>query len=140
MSSSSSPPFIPRSGRRWRLAAIAIALAVASLLAILPAEALPRITWPDGGPVSDKLLHFLGFAALGCVLGALFRNILWGMLGLAVFGLILEGAQALSGLGREGDPRDVLANLLGLAIAIFIIIVFRSLCSIWTSPSKSAQR
>ncbi len=126
-------------GRSWRIALFALCLALAALAAILPAQALPRVTWPDGAPASDKALHLLGFAALGCVFGLLFRQVLWGVIGLLAFGLALEGAQAMSGLGREGDPRDAAANGLGLAAAFIVIVAWRAFWSRLANRPRAAQ-
>jgi hypothetical protein len=128
-----------RVGGAWRLPAFVVALAMATLAAIVPPETLPQLIWPDGAPVSDKALHLLGFAGLGCVFGLLFRRALSGMIGLFLFGLGLEGAQAWAGLGRQGDPQDAVANVLGLAIALVAIGCWRALWALRPSLPPAAQ-
>ncbi len=123
----------------WRLIAFGLALALAAFAALLPLEDLPRLLWPNGQAVSDKALHLLGFVGLGCLYGLLFRGALLGMIGLLLFGLALEGAQAWSGLGREGDPHDAVANALGLAIAFLMIVGWRTLWALRPIPPRAAQ-
>jgi VanZ family protein len=111
----------PRS-HLWRLVALGLPLALVALAAMLPPDLVPQFRWPTGAPISDKVLHVLGFAALGCV-----------------FGLAIEVAQAWAGLGRQGDPQDALANLLGLVVAFVVIGCWRALWSLQPSPPPAAQ-
>ena len=87
-------------------ALVAVAIAV---LTLMPAQSLPS------APGSDKLHHFLAFAAL--VLPAVTvrpRNALW-MVPLAIgYGGMIELIQPH--VGRHGEWGDVLANALGACI------------------------
>jgi VanZ family protein len=103
------------------------ALAVAAFAAIAPAQALPVVSWPDGSPVSDKVQHVVGFAALGGAVGLLFNRVLMGLIGLLAFGALLEVVQATSGLGRDGDVVDLAANAAGLLAALLAILGARAL-------------
>jgi len=115
--------------RAWRWIGLGAALTLAALAATLPPDALPQLSWANGAPISDKALHLVGFAGLGLVFGVLFRRWLLGFVGLVVFGLLLEAAQALSGLGREADLQDGLANAVGLGVALVMIVACRSVWS-----------
>jgi VanZ family protein len=128
----------PRS-HLWRLVALGLPLALVALAAMLPPDLVPQFRWPTGAPISDKVLHVLGFAALGCVFGLLFQRVLSGMIGVLLFGLAIEVAQAWAGLGRQGDPQDALANLLGLVVAFVVIGCWRALWSLQPSPPPAAQ-
>lgn len=124
-------------GGALRVLILAAALGLAGAAGMLPPEHLPLLTWPGGAPVSDKALHLLGFSALGLIFGALFRRALLGFIGLLLFGTLLEGAQGLSGLGREADLYDALANALGVAAGLLAISAQRRLWSIATRDQSS---
>ena len=90
------------------------ACAAVTVLSLLPAEQLPSVFdwW-------DKAQHALAFLALG-ILG------LWAYpsfparvaLGLIVYGLGIEVAQAITGW-RFGDWQDWLADVIGVVAAYF---------------------
>lgn len=128
-----SAPNAPRAEARraWRWAVLALALALATLAALSPVALLPPLVWPDGAPVSDTVIHALGFSALGCLLGLLFRfsflGTLAGLFCLGLFGIGLEVAQGLSGLGRDSDPQDAVANAIGLGLALCITLCLRGM-------------
>jgi VanZ family protein len=133
LASASSAPNAPRAEARraWRWAVLALALALATLAALSPVALLPPLVWPDGAPVSDTVIHALGFSALGCLLGLLFRfsflGTLAGLFCLGLFGIGLEVAQGLSGLGRDSDPQDAVANAIGLGLALCITLCLRGM-------------
>lgn len=96
----------------YRLTAALAAFCLAVLigyLSLVPASEVPA---PQ---VSDKVKHFLAYAALAAPLAAALRPQRWlaAVLIATGFGLVLELAQAMGGAGREGSPADVLANLMG---------------------------
>ena len=89
-----------------------VALAVAGLityLSLIPAAEVP------GAQFSDKLNHFVAYAALAAPLTGALGSRRWaGAALLATFlGLGLEVAQSLGGGDREGSVGDALANLVG---------------------------
>jgi hypothetical protein len=126
---SPAPPILSLGGA-LRVLILAAALGLAGAAGMLPPDQLPLLTWPDGAPVSDEALHLLGFSALGLLFGALFRRALLGFIGLLLFGTLLEGAQGLSGLGREADLFDALANALGVTTGLLAVSAQRWLWSI----------
>ena len=90
------------------LAALGLALLL-SYLSLIPAGDVPA---PQ---ISDKVRHFLAYAALAAPLAVALRPARWlaAVLMAAGLGLGLEVAQAMGDAGREGSPGDALANLLG---------------------------
>jgi len=77
---------------------------------------------------SDKLAHFLAYGALGgAYILAEIRPLgarLWGLMGIVLYGLALEGAQEFVD-GRQPDVFDALANsfgaFAGAASALFLV-------------------
>jgi len=68
-------------------------------------------------PDSDKLGHFLAYATLSAWAVLIFRSRraqALAALGLVALGIGLEFAQAHLTIARLGDPRDALANTLGV--------------------------
>ncbi len=47
-----------------------------------------------------------------------FRTMLWLAIGMAIFSTLDEWAQGAMGLGRTSDPYDLLADLIGIALAM----------------------
>ena len=85
-----------------------------------PAAAL--VVWgevkPDAGEIEhliwDKALHFIAYFGLGgliCVALKAERRVIPAILGLALFGGVLEIVQGFT--GRDPSLRDELANILG---------------------------
>jgi VanZ family protein len=76
---------------------------------------------PGGVPVSDKLVHGLLFAVLA-VTGRLarvpLRPLLMGLVGYAGLSEVL---QAVLPIGRDGDARDALADVLGVVVGLAAI-------------------
>ncbi|WP_146907199.1 VanZ family protein [Arenimonas daejeonensis] len=71
----------------------------------------------DAPPDSDKLGHFLAYAMLSAWAVMIFRTRraqVLAALGLIALGIGLEFAQAQLTSTRLGDPRDALANTLGV--------------------------
>lgn len=72
---------------------------------------------PEGQSLQvDKALHVFGFSTLGALLALALRpaQIAPGLLGLAVLGVALEYLQ--QAVGRSFERRDLLANVVGIAI------------------------
>lgn len=82
----------------------------------------PRVPDPLDVAHADKLYHVAGFAVLAIWAALLFeshRALLWRGLLLAAFGAGMEGVQALLPW-RSADLADLLANLGGVALGIFV--------------------
>lgn len=89
------------------------ALAFTFVMAVLPHP--PRV---PGSP-SDKTQHVLAFATLS-VLGTLaFRHLSFLRLfvSLVLFGIFIEGVQAIPALHREAEVTDILADMGAALIA-----------------------
>lgn len=79
---------------------------------LVPLSGLPQV--PEG---TDKVEHFIAYAALAAGAVQLFArrlSLLSACIGLALLGIALEYAQGRMGLGRAMDVRDALANTLGV--------------------------
>ena len=80
---------------------------------------MPRIpNWSDlFSP--DKVAHFGAYAIFALLLSVELyprfsgKGIVYAVLAAAGFGALMEVLQGLTGLGREADPVDMVANLLG---------------------------
>lgn len=81
---------------------------------------LPGMPGPDFAG-SDKLVHLGMYFALMLWFAGIYlpRNHLWLMLSLAALGITLELVQEFSGL-RNGDWRDVAANVTGIALGMLL--------------------
>ncbi len=100
------PPFsIPRA-HRWAwyaTALIAAALCVSTLSPVMPAI---------GPPSSDKIQHFIGFAALASPLGFAYpRRTLAIVAAATLFGAGIELVQPF--VGRSAELADLVADALG---------------------------
>ncbi|MEM7729105.1 MAG: VanZ family protein [Pseudomonadota bacterium] len=106
----------------FRLCAVLIALAIVYLSLQPPggAQTVPHI---------DKLKHFVAYAALSGAVGLGWARLpLWAVVAMAaLFGVGMEVAQGLGGLGRVASVADALANLAGATTAAFIVRRLRRL-------------
>ena len=87
-------------------------LLVVTVLSLVPA--VPNV----GG--SDKLGHFLSYAFLSIAFSLIIRkrkSLWWVLLGLILFGILMEYLQSLTEY-RYADPRDALANSLGVVFGL----------------------
>ena len=96
-----------------------LAASVLVVVAVIVASLVPGSQGPDTGQL-DKLGHFLAYAGLAVWFGGLLvRGRYWTVaLGLALLGIGLEGLQELVASNRTGDPRDVVANVTGIAAGL----------------------
>lgn len=94
-----------------------IGLGVLALAAVIAASLL-RVPGPPGPPGIDRLYHAIAYGALlgwwGMVQPR--RRIAWAV-ALVVLGLLMEGAQSLTG-HRTLDPWDAAGNTLGVLLAL----------------------
>jgi len=104
------PMVMMSDNRPWRVAFWALVLATL-WLSLMPAERIPSAFhfW-------DKAQHALGFAALAYMgLTGYARQTRQVLVGLALFGIVIEVMQHLSGW-RHGDWLDWVADCVGLLI------------------------
>ena len=100
----------------WALGALVVTAAM--VVCIMPFSEVPApLEW------NDKVSHLAGHGALAIYFAGLVPRRSWWKIFvfLLLFGIAIEFAQYFMHAGRQGDPRDVLANcagaLLGLAAA-----------------------
>ena len=81
---------------------------------------LPGNELPEAFEFNDKLSHLAGHAALAAYFTGLVARRSWWKIFIALlaFGVGIELAQYAMHAGREGDPRDVLANSCGLLLGL----------------------
>ncbi len=97
------------SGRWIALLITALLALVIGILTLIPLSA------PAVMPGSDEHHHLIAFAALALPVAALAPRLLWVLLPvLALYGVLIEVLQPF--VGRSADPRDALADGLGLLI------------------------
>ena len=107
-----------RSPARWR---IAFAVSVAAQLAVLY---WPRTVGAGGLPHLDKVVHaavFAAVAATGLLAWAPQRRVVAVVLAaLVAHAAASEVVQAVVLPGRSGDVRDVVADLVGVALGVLV--------------------
>ena len=110
--------FIPRP---LRIAAFVLAVAVILYLSLAPTEDVPgdELVW-------DKAAHAIAYTIL-VIVGLLFSTHRRWAVVLAVWaiGIGIEVAQAAMPFGRQGDPRDALANTIGIALGVALWTIAR---------------
>ena len=72
--------------------------------------------------MNDKASHLLGHGLLALYFSGLVPRKSWWKIfvGLLAMGICIEFAQYYMRLGREGDPRDVLANSAGALMGLLV--------------------
>lgn len=108
---------IPRS---LRIAVFVLACGVVTYLSLVPGPALPPVTFWDK---AEHMLAYVGLALLGAAAFPFAFTRVAG--GLFLYGVAIEGLQALMNLGRQGDPMDVVANSLGIATGLLVALAIR---------------
>ncbi|MBS0482935.1 MAG: VanZ family protein [Proteobacteria bacterium] len=100
----------------WLLAAFATTMAL-----------LPRPPHLSIDRYGDKFEHMLAFGVLTLVAGMAWRNlsVLTIALRLSAFGALIEVAQAWSGVGRDGDIRDWIADTAAILVAALVVLALR---------------
>ena len=94
-------------------------LLVLALLAIVTIASLSPHMPAPGVMSSDKLRHFLSYAAIAGPI-ALARPRGWGPMLLALLGWSIAIELIQPYVGRSGDPRDFLANATGVGLGVFL--------------------
>ena len=99
----------------WLLGAVIVA--TATYFCLIPGRELPGVfEW------NDKLSHLAGHGLLALYFSGLVARRGWWkiFLLLVVFGIAIEFAQYYMHNGREDDPRDVVANTIGVLIGLAV--------------------
>jgi VanZ family protein len=104
----------------FRLSAILTAIAIL-VLSLQPATGVATM------PHADKLQHLLAYGGLAGLMALGWPSVrLWTLIWIAAgFGLSVEAAQGLSGLGRTASALDALANFSGACLAASLIYLWR---------------
>ena len=118
-----------RHPRLW-LGLWALAIAVVIAVCLMPPPPLPPL--PDN---SDKVEHLLAYFVLAACVVQLFasrRALLLAAVGLVVLGIGIEIAQGLLTTTRAADPRDAVANTLGVVLGMATVLTpWRDLLLRW---------
>ena len=87
-----------------------ILVLIALVVCLVPGHELP-----GAFELNDKVSHLVGHALLAIYFSGLVPRRRWWkiFLFLLLFGAVIEVAQYYMNVGREGDPRDVVANSIG---------------------------
>jgi VanZ family protein len=102
----------------WVFGVILVVLAI--IVCLVPGHDLP-----SSFELNDKVSHMIGHCGLALYFSGLVPRRCWWKIFvfLLLMGTAIEFAQYYMNVGREGDPRDVVANsigaLLGLVLARF---------------------
>ena len=109
---------LPLLRRKAWVAASALLVTVVVVASLTPSGTMP--TPPVLG--FDKVEHFVAYAVLAAWFAGLYprsryvRIAIW----LSLLGLLIEVLQQAMGLGREGDPFDLIADLAGIAAGLWL--------------------
>ena len=109
-----------------------ICLWAALVIAAIIAQQSLSVSNAQGGiPHLDKLVHFVAYGALGVLaLPALPRmKPLFVVLGIGIFGGIIECAQGFMSNGRTADVMDAMSNLSGAFMALIFWMIITKLRS-----------
>jgi VanZ family protein len=97
----------------WTLGVLLVAAAL--VVCLVPTSDIPaELEW------NDKVSHLAGHGAMALYFAGLVPRRSWWKIFvfLLLFGVSIEFAQYFMHAGREGDPRDVLANSTGAALGL----------------------
>jgi VanZ family protein len=95
-------------------------LGVAIVLAALVICLLPGQELPDSFKMNDKAGHLVGHGLMAVYFAGLVPRSRWWKIFvlLLLFGIVVEFAQYYMNVGRNGDPRDVVANSAGALLGL----------------------
>jgi VanZ family protein len=95
-----------------------IVLLVAATVACL----VPGHDLPASFELNDKISHMIGHGALAAYFTGLIPRSRWWAIFvlLMLFGIVIEFAQYAMHVGRNGDPRDLIANGVGIALGLLL--------------------
>jgi VanZ family protein len=99
----------------WALGAVIII--VATVVCLVPGRELPAVVeW------NDKLSHVSGHGLLALYFAGIVARRSWWKIFvfLLALGISIEFAQYFMNEGREGDPRDVVANAAGASLGLLL--------------------
>ena len=102
--------------RVWWIVGVILVL-IALVVCLVPGRELP-----GAFELNDKLSHFLGHGLLAIYFSGLVPRRRWWKIFvfLLLFGAAIEVAQYYMNVGREGDPRDVIANSTGALLGLLL--------------------
>ncbi|MEO7351013.1 MAG: VanZ family protein [Marmoricola sp.] len=80
---------------------------------------------PSGVPISDKVIHFLLFAALAATGRLAGMTTLRLAVGLVAYAGVSEILQTVLPIHRDGDIRDALADTLGVLTGLAVLAAAR---------------
>lgn len=99
---------------RW--SAVGFSLCVVFWLALSPSDSVPTVT------VTDKVQHAAAFCVLTLAYGLMFpRRRGAVILAVVALGVLIEVLQGIMPYGRSADPRDVLADLVGICLGLLLL-------------------
>ena len=108
----------------------ALAIAVVIAVCLMPPPPLPSL--PDNSDKVEHLLAYFVLAACAVQLVSGRRALAFAALGLVVLGLGIEIAQGLLTTTRAADPRDAVANTLGVMLGMATVLTpWRDLLLRW---------
>lgn len=143
-----SPPFrdSPASDSQSRRVQRYLTLLYAGYLtyvSLAPGQRVPEIfNW--GKLFSpDKVAHFGAYAIFAVLLSFSIgitsppKRTVTAVFFAALFGVVMEVIQGVSGMGRSFDPVDMVANLIGALLGGLLYWAFQSLINKYSAPAES---
>jgi glycopeptide antibiotics resistance protein len=99
----------------WAVGALLVV--VATIICLVPFAEIPQ----ELG-LHDKMSHLIGHGTLALYFAGLVPKRRWWKIFvfLLLFGITIEFAQYYMHAGRNGDPRDVIANSMGAALGLLL--------------------
>lgn len=110
--------------RRVRLGLYALAVAILLVLCLTPTEDLPD---PGTGDRFEHMTAWFVLTLSGFVLAPRRRLAIPAFA--LIFGVIVEILQAVTPFGRHGDPRDLVADVVGVSLACVLWFGFERLAT-----------
>ena len=92
-----------------------VLMLAATVVCLVPGHELPA-----SFELNDKVSHMIGHGALAAYFTGLVARRGWWKIFvyLMIFGAVIEVAQHYMQVGRNGDPRDLLANFVGVSLGL----------------------